>query len=93
MNKLNRLYTKYKYNHYCHDDDNNNFRQLNIVLNYSEYFIVQALYNNYDKTNINIFYKYFDNTTFYLLPINDIVNKMIIYINIKNLFMLCVNLN
>ena len=26
-----------------------NFRQLNIVLNYSEYFIVQALYNNYDK--------------------------------------------
>ena len=81
MNKLNRLYTKYKYSHYCHDDNNNIFRNLHSISNYGEYFMVQALYNNNHKTNINIYYKYLDNRIFYLLPVNDIVNKMIIYIN------------
>ena len=69
MNKLNRLYTKYKYSHYCHDDNNNIFRNLRSISNYGEYFMVQALYNNNHKTNINIYYKYLDNRILFLSTI------------------------
>ena len=89
---MNKLYTKYKYNQYCHYDEPNKFKFIEHISNYNEYSIVQLLYNS--KTNATIFYNYIHKTYFLTDETKKIYYRIFIeYQNFKRImstFILCV---
>lgn len=89
---MNKLYTKYKYNHYCHYDEPNKFKFIEHISNYNEYSIVQLLYNS--NINIKIFYIYIHTNIFLTSEVKElyyrIYNEYQNFKRIMSTFILCV---